>query len=1329
MDINSTRTHVVLAGNKILKTLRLNNDDTCTEEYDVREAASNTQDITAAQRDTFEIEDVAWSRDNYKDFIATAARNGKIMLYNISRPDVQIGRLHDHLQQVHKVDFSPIEGESLLSASQDGTVRLWDLRNLQHNSMVCSSKTTYHGRSDSVRHAKWSPTDTWSFAFCTDSGYIQKWDIRNNSGPLMKFSAHYQTCNSIDWHPDGKHLVSAGKDQDVNVWSMVGEVHRQRPIFTLRAPYPVQNVRWRLPCFVQDYHDQTYKQCTNLATSYREHPVIHVWDLRRPLIPFREIRHQRNGGTHDMLWRSKDLLWSVGPQGEFSQVDVPRAAKSVDRRPMSTMAIAPTGESALFIKRRPTQQRSESPQARRSSSFRDLPIEERLPFGRSPAEDSFEDHFLMPGMSGVRHHSRTPSVRSARSFGTTPPTIDDISKINVISFDDAISLYPPFHDEQVAKTGLMVGHQSPLDTTYLAQKYKQASLDLELDVNYMLAIRGMVEQNTTYCQRASRYRDAQTWKIFGGQLDKELRQRAEINRRNRRDTKKFVEDSLRMTSAGRSRATSLALPHARGSLATSPNIAASSERSSIVDPANLESLARSRSTTPTLTRKPMRRPLSRLNSTSTITSRGMLDMSSHLTSPTIEPPTSSHSHVQSARPDSKYHKHANAFLPLTENRRQPSDAEEKILSPLPSDVTSTSPDQQTELWHPTGRLPLKLDDLQARQHDSKERPPKRHDSTESFEMFSTSSDSEPKLSKQASFASNTSGLGDDDDDDISSTVRRKERSDPLTVDDMFVQAGSPPRAQRPSYLDTMRKDMDKTHSPDRLPTDIHVSAEPSSRIDESVSTPRSLSRNTESKDPDVVSESVPADKHGRRPFRSEDASPITLKLPSTPPLFVPRKHESPSPPVYDQPAPDTDFSITDFLDIPEAAPTNFINATEMLQRLLIWYIDHGDAQMAANLFLLSAPLLAPPGTPLPNATPIDDALEATYHETLTSQFLAFTSEAATSIIETHHRPLQAILGIPPICAEAILSTYHEQLLQLNTLNPACQLRNLCYPTFPAVYEQGLKDVEIGIVCKVCNSPINNPWNKLKCETCDTKQAECPICMMRESPYELPGGKKKKAVPPPSSSIPAVAPPNPFASEEDTAHPDSFTSISNAHSRRTLFSACPICNHSAHAACANMWFSDTIRSGGGCFQSGCLCDCTRGRYRDEIAAMEKDRQAREKEKSSVSSEGGIRGQRGSVAKGRGEAVAFESAARRGSRTGQTQDTARGQGTSGITAMRGALKTTTSMNAGSNGTNISGSGLGRSFEKAGAGPLAAEAAGRSSFEGKRVRVVAPGGSAEV
>ena len=638
LDVNSARSHVIIAGNKILKTLRIENDNSCVEEYDIREAASRTRDTIAAQRDTFEIEDVAWSRDGFSDYIATAARNGKIVLYNIARPDVQIGRLHDHLQQVHKVDFSPIEGGSLLSASQDGTVRLWDLRMMEHNSMFCSSRTTYNGRSDSVRHAKWSPTDTWTFAFCTDSGIIQKWDIRNNSTHLMKFAAHYETCNSIAWHPDGKHLVSAGKDQDVNVWNMQGEGHRQRPVFTLKAPYPVQTVRWRSPCFVQDSQDQTYKQCTHLATAYQASPLIHIWDLRRPLIPFKEVHQQINNGTNEMLWRTKDLLCAVGGNGEFSQTDVAYAPKTIDRRAMSALACSADGELNFYVKPRPSRDRSESVDEQREmlpSSNGGLSTDEKLSFGRSPGDDSFEEKFLTPTLlSNHKHHSRTSSVKSAKSFGTTPSTVDDSNISTMIDLDLALAHYSSQDGGQIAKYGLLLGTKPPLDTTFLAQKYKGPSVDLDLDITYVQALPTIFEQNCDYAQRASRYRDGQTWRIFGTQLNKELQHRAKHNRQKRLDA---VAAAIKNNSPldERSRATSLMIPHSRSSNAVSPSISAVEDKAGTGDSKSTHDA--SRSISPVLMRKPIRRPLSRLNSSSTVNGKALAETTSIETTPILRP--------------------------------------------------------------------------------------------------------------------------------------------------------------------------------------------------------------------------------------------------------------------------------------------------------------------------------------------------------------------------------------------------------------------------------------------------------------------------------------------------------------------------------------------------------------------------------------------------------------------------------------------------------------------------------------------------------------------
>jgi WD40 repeat protein len=220
--------------------------------------------------------------------------------------------------------------------------------------MTCPSREQFSGMNGGIRDVQWSPTDAVEFAFGTDNGTIQRWDFRQPKGPKQKITAHDQrTCTSIDWHPDGKHLLSASVDKTVKVWDLSIDGRRQKPTFVLTTPYPVHRARWRPPYWSDEYHEKGAYQCTQLATSYDEkHSPIHIWDLRRPYLPFREI-HKFNTAPTDMIWHSRDTLWTVGKEGIFQQNDSHLAPKIVSRRNLQALAVSPSGELGAFAQKRP----------------------------------------------------------------------------------------------------------------------------------------------------------------------------------------------------------------------------------------------------------------------------------------------------------------------------------------------------------------------------------------------------------------------------------------------------------------------------------------------------------------------------------------------------------------------------------------------------------------------------------------------------------------------------------------------------------------------------------------------------------------------------------------------------------------------------------------------------------------------------------------------------------------------------------------------------------------------------------------------------------------
>lgn len=562
VDINEDKTRAVIAGYRTLKILRLVDEPLqCTEARNVRDDILNqdwsrrntraispntgrlfeTYDLTGAQRDLFDIEDVAWSNGEHRNYIATAVRNGEIALYDLARPGLHVTRYKDHLRQVHTLSFNPHDGRYLLSGSQDGHVKLWDLR-------VSRPATTFPGRGEAVRDVQWSPTDAFAFAFGTDNGTMQHWSIKDNKQAIRKRSAHDKTCSSIDWHPDGHYLASAGHDHTVKIWDMAIESQSRTPLLNFRTPQQVQNVRWRPVCYSREPTDFS-KQSTQLATSYREHPFIHVWDMRRPFLPFRELCFQANTSTTDMAWRSKDLLLAVGPQGDFQQYDIPFAMKPVDRHPRALVSHAHFNELIITSEKRKTPRTKKgktkivpreppttppaadagegmlsylmklsanshpSTQRSRSQSHVDRMRQPSM-FARTPEDDGVDERFL--GAEIRRKRSNSVGSLPRHSFSSTPPEREiDLENLPVQDLSKTLKSYKPFKNRQKTFMVKIPGMATRGEYQYIAQNSTVPPLVMPADYDHGEFVKQACVENAETAKRANQWKDGKTWDAVG----------------------------------------------------------------------------------------------------------------------------------------------------------------------------------------------------------------------------------------------------------------------------------------------------------------------------------------------------------------------------------------------------------------------------------------------------------------------------------------------------------------------------------------------------------------------------------------------------------------------------------------------------------------------------------------------------------------------------------------------------------------------------------------------------------------------------------------------
>lgn len=124
-----------------------------------------------------------------------------------------------------------------MSASQDGTLKLWDLRS------GGAAALTFEGKSESARDVAWHPVNGHDFAACFENGSLQRWDVRQPRLFTRKLNAHNGLCLTVDWHPEGRYLASGGRDKMLRVWDM--DADSRKPLVALQTIASVVCLRWR----------------------------------------------------------------------------------------------------------------------------------------------------------------------------------------------------------------------------------------------------------------------------------------------------------------------------------------------------------------------------------------------------------------------------------------------------------------------------------------------------------------------------------------------------------------------------------------------------------------------------------------------------------------------------------------------------------------------------------------------------------------------------------------------------------------------------------------------------------------------------------------------------------------------------------------------------------------------------------------------------------------------------------------------------------------------------------------------------------------------------
>ena len=159
----------------------------------------------------FDSELVALSKDGQYAFLV---RYSRFVIYNISTKQFS-PVFTGHTGNINSAVFSS-DGKRILTASQDGLVKLWDIEG-------DSCLKTYSGHKNKVLYATFSPDETLIASASTD---IRLWDVETCicKDSILEKNMYFRPIDellyrTIDFTSDGKNILTAG-DNTIKLWDL-----------------------------------------------------------------------------------------------------------------------------------------------------------------------------------------------------------------------------------------------------------------------------------------------------------------------------------------------------------------------------------------------------------------------------------------------------------------------------------------------------------------------------------------------------------------------------------------------------------------------------------------------------------------------------------------------------------------------------------------------------------------------------------------------------------------------------------------------------------------------------------------------------------------------------------------------------------------------------------------------------------------------------------------------------------------------------------------------------------------------------------------------------
>eukprot|EP00802_Teleaulax_amphioxeia_P014825 Tamp_14904.p1 GENE.Tamp_14904~~Tamp_14904.p1 ORF type:complete len:340 (-),score=49.05 Tamp_14904:424-1443(-) len=183
--------------------------------------------------------------DTDPSIIGTSSIDTTCTIWNVETGQAKT-QLIAHDKEVYDIAFA-CGTEVFASVGADGSVRLFDLRSLEHSTIIYESAPPPD--SAPLLRLAWNKQDTNYLAtFVMDSSALVILDVRVPSIPVAELHGHDQSVNAIAWAPHSHcHICSVGDDSQALIWDLQALPRAiEDPILAYKAKAPVNQLQWSM---------------------------------------------------------------------------------------------------------------------------------------------------------------------------------------------------------------------------------------------------------------------------------------------------------------------------------------------------------------------------------------------------------------------------------------------------------------------------------------------------------------------------------------------------------------------------------------------------------------------------------------------------------------------------------------------------------------------------------------------------------------------------------------------------------------------------------------------------------------------------------------------------------------------------------------------------------------------------------------------------------------------------------------------------------------------------------------------------------------------------